>query len=252
MLIIDSHAHIGFSHKQYPLYIRSTAGMVEVMDRFGIDKACVSSLKGIQYDFRGGNRELKREIEAFPGRFIPFCVVHPRDWDYAEKELKTCIGEWGWKGLKLHPVDQCFPADCLSAKKIIALAGELNVPVAIHSSMDDVSSPERIGRLAAEFPGITFFMVHMGKMLYWTDALEQAVQHDNIILDTTDAMFADGMIEACVDRIGAERIVCGTNLPVSYPGPNLKRIEIADISGQQKELIYGKNMARILKLQGVS
>jgi len=248
MLIIDSHAHIGFSHKQYPLYIRTLKRMVEVMDRFGIDQACVSSLKGIQYDYREGNREVKREIEAFPGRFIPFCVVHPRDWRYAADELRTCITEWGWKGLKLHPVDQSFPADCLSAKNIVALAAELNIPVAIHSSMDNCSSPERIGRLAAEFPGVTFFMVHMGKMLYWTDALEEAIKNPNIILDTTDAMFADGMVETCVERIGAERIVCGTNLPISYPGPNLKRIEIARISDKEKALIYGGNMKRILGL----
>ena len=248
MLIIDSHAHIGFSHKQYPLYIRTLEKMVKVMDEFGISQSCVSSLKAIQYDFREGNLELKREIQKFPDRFIPFCVVHPRDWDCAKDELVKCIKQWGWKGLKLHPVDQYFPADCLSVKEIIQTAQELQIPVAIHSSMDDFSHPARIGNLAKEFPAVTFMMVHMGKMLYWTDALEQAIEHDNIILDTTDTMFADGLVETCVDKIGAERIVCGTNLPISYPGPNLKRIEIADIKDSEKELIFGKNIQRILKL----
>ncbi len=247
MLVIDSHAHIGFSHKQYPLYIRTIEKMVDLMDKFGITKSCVSSLKGIQYDYREGNLELKREIEKFPGRFIPFCVVHPRDWEYAGDELRKCINEWGFKGLKLHPVDQRFPVDCLSAKDIIRIAEKLDIPVAIHSSMDDFSHPGRIGNLAKEFPGVTFIMVHMGKMLYWTDALEEAIKYDNIILDTTDTMFTDGLVETCVKKIGAERIVCGTNLPISYPGPNLKRIEIADIKDSEKELIFGLNMKRILK-----
>ena len=249
MLIIDSHAHIGFSHKQYPLYIRTLEKMVEVMDKFDISKACVSSLKAIQYDFMEGNEELKNQIERFPERFIPFCVVHPRDWDYAKVELVKCIKQWGWKGLKLHPVDQYFPADCLSVKDIIDTAQELNIPVAIHSSMDDFAHPKRIGNLAGMFPEVTFIMVHMGKMLYWTDALEEAIKHDNIILDTTDAMFADGLVETCVQKIGAERMVCGTNLPISYPSPNLKRIQIADITTRQKEMIFGKNMERILKLK---
>ena len=249
MQIIDSHAHIGFSHKQYPLYIRTLERMVEVMDKFEITKACVSSLKAIQYDFMEGNEELKNQIERFPERFIPFCVVHPRDWDYAKVELVKCIKQWGWKGLKLHPVDQYFPADCLSVKDIIDTAQELNIPVAIHSSMDDFAHPKRIGNLAGMFPEVTFIMVHMGKMLYWTDALEEAIKHDNIILDTTDAMFADGLVETCVQKIGAERMVCGTNLPISYPGPNLKRIHIADITTKQKEMIFGKNMERILKLK---
>lgn len=248
MQIIDSHAHIGFSHKQYPLYIRTLEKMVEIMDKFQIAKACVSSLKAIQYDFKEGNLELKSQIEKFPNRFIPFCVVHPRDWDYATDELIKCIKEWGWKGLNLHPVDQSYPADCLSVKDIIETAGQLNIPVAIHSSMDDFAHPKRIGNLAGQFPKVTFIMVHMGKMLYWTDALEEAIKYDNIILDTTDAMFADGLVETCVKRIGAERIVCGTNLPISYPGPNLKRIQIANIKEQQKQLILGKNIERILML----
>ncbi len=249
MLIIDSHAHIGFSHKQYPLYIRTLEKMVKIMDKFTIAKSCVSSLKAIQYDFKEGNLELKKEIEKFPHRFIPFCVVHPRDWGVAENELRKCIKEWGWKGLKLHPVDQSYPADCLSVKEIVEIAAELNIPVAIHSSMDDFSHPKRIGNLAKEFPKVTFFMVHMGKMLYWTDALEEAIKYANIILDTSDAMFTDGLVETCVNRIGAERIVCGTNLPISYPGPNLKRIEIAKIKDQEKELILGKNIERILKVE---
>ena len=248
MLIIDSHAHVGFSHKQYPLYVRTLDKMVQVMDKCGISQSCVSSLKAIQYDFREGNLELKREIQKFPDRFIPFCVVHPRDWDYAEDELVKCIKQWGWKGLKLHPVDQSFPADCLSTREIIQTAQDLQIPVAIHCSMDDFAHPVRIGNLAKEFPETTFFMVHMGKMLYWTDALEQAIEHDNIILDTTDTMFTDGLVETCVDKIGAERIVCGTNLPISYPGPNLKRIEIAGIKDSEKELILAKNIQRILRL----
>ena len=246
MLIIDSHAHIGFSHKQYPLYLHTLDEMVKIMDKFKITKSCVSSLKAIQYDFKEGNSELKKEIAKFPHRFIPFCVVHPRYWDEAKDELIKCVKEWKWKGLKLHPVDQCYPADCLSVKEIVEIAEELNIPIAIHSSMDDFSHPKRIGNLAREFPGVTFIMVHMGKMLYWTDALEEAIKYDNIILDTTDAMFADGLVETCVKRIGAQRIVCGTNLPISYPGPNLKRIEIAKIKNQEKELIFGKNMERIL------
>ena len=93
MLIIDSHAHIGFSHKQYPLYVRTLEKMIEVMDRFEINKACVSSLKAIQYDFIEGNRELKEQVAKFPERFVPFCVIHPRDWDYAKDELVKCIEE---------------------------------------------------------------------------------------------------------------------------------------------------------------
>lgn len=246
-MILDAHAYIGASHRRYPLRIRSTQGLLEVMDRFGIGKACVSSIKAIQYDFLEGNREVKQETGKHPDRFIPFCVAHPRYWSDVEVEVVKCLSEWKFAGLTLHPLEQGFPADCLSVKRLMEVVGDFGVPVAIHSAEDDVSHPRRIGALAAAFPSITFIMHHMGRIFAFYDAIEVAMEHPNIILDTTDVTHHDGIVEKAVKMIGADRVVWGSNLPISYPGPNLKRIQIARITKPERELILGRNMERLLE-----
>ena len=247
IMIVDSHAHIGTSHKRYPLYIKTLEQMVETMDKFSIEKAVVSSIKGFQYDFKEGNLEVKAAMELYPDRFIPFCVVHPRHWGDAEEELERCVKDWGFKGLKLHPVDQFFAADCLSVRRLLEVVEDLGIPVAIHSSMDDFAHPNRIGNLAEQFPKITFLMVHLGKMLYWTDSVEVAESYPNVILDTTDCAPVDNIVERLVDAVGAKRVVAGTNLPISYPGPNITKVTHTKISENDKRLILRENILRIIK-----
>lgn len=246
-MIIDAHAYIGFSHRRYPPRLRSTDELVRCMDRFGIEQACVSSTMAIQYDFKAGNRELKREAERFPGRFIRFCVVHPRYWGEVRAEFVQCVTEWGFRGLSLHPLEQGFPADCLSVKELMGIAAELGVPVAIHSSEDDVAHPRRIGNLAGAFPSVPILMYHMGRVMAFHDAIEVAAEHPNVILDTTDVTHHDGVVEKAIVKVGAQRIVWGSNLPISYPGPNLKRIMIARITEEERQLILGGNMEALLR-----
>jgi predicted TIM-barrel fold metal-dependent hydrolase len=245
-MIVDAHAYIGFSHRRYPLRVRSTQGLLDVMDRFGIEKACVSSIKAMQYDFIEGNQELKRETEKHPDRFIPFCVVHPRYWADVKDEMVKCVVEWRFAGVVLHPLEQGFPADCLSVKRLMEVVEHLGVPVAIHSAEDDVSHPRRIGALAAAFPSIRFIMYHMGRIFAFHDAIEVAMEHRNIILDTTDVTHHDGVVEKAVRMVGADRVVWGSNLPISYPGPNLKRILIARVTEEERQKILGGNILSIL------
>lgn len=245
-MIIDAHAYVGFSHRRYPPRLRSMEDLVRCMDRFSIQKAVVSSTQAIQYDFKAGNRELKAETDKFPGRFVCFCVVHPRYWGEVRDELVRSVTEWGFAGLCLHPLEQGFPADCLSVKKLMEIAGELGIPVAIHSSEDDVAHPRRIGALATSFKSIPIIMYHMGRIMAFHDAIETAVEHPNIILDTTDVTHHDGVVEKAVSMVGAERVVWGSNLPISYPGPNLKRIQICRISEEARRMILGENIQKLL------
>lgn len=245
-MIIDAHAYIGRSHRRYPLRIRSTDELLRTLDRFQIDRACVSSTQAIQYDFVEGNAEVRREATRHPDRLTPFCVVHPRYWGEVREELVKCIGDWGFAGITLHPLEQGYPADCLSVKRTCEIAAELRVPVAIHSSEDDVAHPRRIGALAAAFPELPIIMYHMGRVMAFHDAIEVAAERPNIILDTTDVTHHDGVVEKAVGMVGARRVVWGTNLPISYPGPNLKRIMMARIPEAERRLILGENVRSLL------
>lgn len=245
-MIIDGHMHIGFAHKRYPLRIRTTERLVEVMDEYNVAQGVVSSLKASQYDFVEGNEELAREVERFPGRFIPVCTVNPRYRKEAEAEVRKYVGELGWKAVKLHPVNHNYAADCLDAQRIVRLAGELGAVVMVHSTADELSHPRRVAALAAACPNTKIVLVHMGALWAWWDAVEAAIANPNIYINTADAMFCDGQVEHAVEKLGAERIMWGSNLPTSYIAPNLVRITCADISQADKDMILGGSVKRLL------
>jgi predicted TIM-barrel fold metal-dependent hydrolase len=161
-------------------------------------------------------------------------------------ELVKCIRDWGFAGVTLNPLEQGYAADCLSVKRTCEIAVELGVPVAIHSSEDDVAHPRRIGALAAAFPTLPIIMYHMGRIMAFHDAIEVAAERANVILDTTDVTHHDGVVEKAVGMVGARRVVWGTNLPISYPGPNLKRIQMARIPEADRALILGGNLEGLL------
>ena len=248
-MIIDAHCHIGAIHNRYIILIRDAQGIARVMDRFHIDKACVSSLKACQGMVHEGNLELKREIERFPDRFIPFCVVNPRSKG-AISEVRRCIQDWGWRGVKLHPYNHVYPADCYSAKKIVKKAADIGVPILVHSSKDHpYCDPLRVGRLAGAVPEAIVIMGHMGGHLGEWDALEAAEEFGNIVLDTATSSMRHGLIAEAVDRFGADRLVFGTDLPICYPGPQIVRVTCADITEKQKRMILGENIAKILGIK---
>ncbi len=103
-MIIDAHAHYGgikgmvFSDQQ----------MIDSMDRYGIDKAMMSSTVGLSGDDRGGNDALHGMIQKHPDRILGYCVPNP--FKNPLEELLRCI-DLGFRGVKLHPYSYGLPMD---------------------------------------------------------------------------------------------------------------------------------------------
>jgi predicted TIM-barrel fold metal-dependent hydrolase len=161
-LIIDAHTHYGIG-LNFPFRAKTIDDMVIVMDKYGVDMACISSAYALLHDCPEGNRRLYEAVKLYPSRFIPFCAVNPRYLDEARDELRKYINENGWKGLKLHPLHQGYPADCRRAQEIIMETARLGVPVLVHSSMDDFTHPGRIANLADKVPDATIIMGHIDR-----------------------------------------------------------------------------------------
>ena len=240
-MIIDAHAHLGVFQK---FRLENDAdSLVAVMDRFGIDLACVSSLKGILYDFIEGNREVFKAMKKYPNRILGYAYINPWYGEEGLKELETCIKRFGMIGLKLHPDYSDCPVDSLEALKIIEGAVRLRVPILLHSYDGGL----QVGNVAERFPEAKIIMAHMGGV--WRKSLHIAKKHENIIAETCSSVFDPGMIEEFVKVIGAERVVFGTDVPLLDAGCMMAKVKASKISEEDKRLILGGNMERILKIK---
>lgn len=244
-MIIDAHCHLGDYHPRGPLRVTTAEQIIATMDNLGIHRACLSSLKSFLYDVVSGNDEVARVCQRYPDRFIPWAVVHPR-LPSASGELWRCVRERGFRGVVLDPDSHRCPADTLAFQNMVAIAEDLCIPVAVQTSQSDIGHPRRLLATALRFPRVTFIAMSLGRILAWMDAVELALAASNVLLDTTDAAPVEGLVEYLCSSVGADRIVWGTNLPLSYPLPNLTRILSATVPVEQREAMLGGNLERLL------
>ncbi len=248
-MIIDGHAHIGTYSKFHHLRVQTIQETIEEMDIAGVERMVVSHLESFSYDFVEGNERLKDDIEKYPRRFIPFFNVHPRYEEESVTEIEKCAGDWGWRGLKLHPQYQMYPANSYAVKKVIEQASKYECVILYHSGdnfVGSLCSPSLIADVAREFPETTIIMGHMG-VSDWPEAIEAAKVYKNIILDTTSCIINYGVVEYAVKYAGRQRVIWGSDFPFYPFRLGLSKIIDSELDERTKEFILGKNIERNMK-----
>ncbi|MCU4751198.1 amidohydrolase family protein [Halobacteria archaeon AArc-curdl1] len=133
--IVDVNAYVG----RWPFhpFDASSEGLLEVMDRKGVDKAIVSSLGSVFYrDPQHGNRELVRDIDGHEDRLLPFTTINPTfpGW---EDDLRHCVEEWGMHGVRLLPAYHDYEINAPEAKDLLRACADLEVPAMLVAALED-------------------------------------------------------------------------------------------------------------------
>jgi hypothetical protein len=85
----------------------------------------------------------------------------------------------------------------------------------------------------------------MGGYFHVDEALEVADRYPNVVLETS-AMPYPEKIAAAVSRIGAERVIFGSDGPVSSPALERQKVAIAELGAVEAELVMGGNAQALL------
>lgn len=249
--VIDCHGHMG-PWFNFHIFENGPEGMIRTMDRCGIQTVCVSHHLGIGPDFRRGNAEVLSACERYPGRFIPYICHNPR---YPPQEaicdLKRVRGLGIRYGLKIHPSVHRYRADGERYRVLWEHAEEHSLPILSHTwEGDEFCSPDMFDGLAERYPHAKVILGHAGGS--WEGQLaaaEIAARRRNIYLDPTGSRLHRGMLEIMVKRIGASRILFGSDIPFLDPRYQLGRVLFARISSSQKRKILGLNSARLFGIR---
>jgi hypothetical protein len=131
---------------------------------------------------------------------------------------------------------------------------ELGVPVLHHATYNALgpaapheSTPADVADLASRFPAVPLIMAHLGHTR--VKGLAEIAPHRNVLVDTSGSQPARGLLEEAVRRLGARRVVFGTDLPIRDYASTLGRIYEAPLTDRQRQLILGGNAARLLGLE---
>jgi len=191
---------------------------------------------------------------------------------FAIKKLKYAIQELELKGLKLHPGMQGFSLRNPHVLRVLRFAGEMGIPVIIHTMFGDFSTlyfkaaPDFWGNRIEDYallpfvaPETTIILAHMGGSFHFEDVLQIAAS-PNIYVDTSYSLITVvrkvglELLAEYIKALGSEKFIFGSDYihgltPEEY-GVR-KQIEIIrkiPISDEDKKDILYRNAARLLNL----
>lgn len=242
---IDSHAHIG----DFPGFVsggeRTARMLVEEWDRAEIEGGMISVLDN--HDVHGANERVRAAAAEFPGRIHGFIYLFPPDLEGSLRELERQHGDDTFRGVKLHPANDCyFPFD-ERLHPLFARIEELGLPVLWHSGTFPYSHPLQIAAVARKFPGSTHILAHFGIAELSWECAPAAELADNVVVDTSINPII-GLMNDYIDRFGPGRMLWGSDYPFYDVAYERMKLPFLGRSDADRALIGGDNAARLFGL----
>jgi predicted TIM-barrel fold metal-dependent hydrolase len=193
--------------------------------------------------------------EQAGGSIIPFGTVHPDAPDVVD-ELHR-IQSLGLKGVKLHPDYQGVFLFEEKMTSVYRVCEELELPIIIHMGHDPVSPkirramPYHLIAINETFPKLKIIGAHLGGMYAWEEVLHYLCGRKNIWFDTSylTGEIDTALMTAIIKKHGADKILFGSDCPWHTPQSEQELIELLPLSEADKELIYWKNAAELLRVE---
>ena len=189
-----------------------------------------------------------RNLEWFPDFFIGFCFLNPVLGRAAvRREVSRCVSE-GFKGIKL---EICNNARDKVMGPVMEVAEEYDIPVLQHTADQTVlkarkwhSDPADTALLGRRFPNAKIIMAHLtASGLRGTLEIQDV---PNIYHDTSAYLPFAGRLEFALEKLGADRILFGTDLTIRDIPSQLGRILGTPMSRGDRQKILYDNAAKLL------
>ena len=243
--VIDFHGHVG--RWDYLEMIDDPEWMLQAMDDVGIDRACMFNI--FHPDGTQGNDRTAAFVAGHPDRFIGFAYVSPTMPDRMVPELERALDRLGFAAIKLYSPYTPYEYNHPVWDPVYRVAHERELVVIAHTGSD--GEPRYLGEAAPRFPRATFVAAHAGNAEpFRSQAIEAARRCENFYLETCSTFRTPGVIEELVEKVGADRVLYGSDMPLMDPRSQIGKIITADIPDGAKRLILGENAARVLKMEG--
>jgi predicted TIM-barrel fold metal-dependent hydrolase len=135
---------------------------------------------------------------------------------------------------------------------ICRVAAERGVPVLHHIWQhrrrdypgQEASDAVELCALARRHPQVHFLLAHIGGGGDWIHSLAAARDVPNVLVDLSGSGVDGGMMEECVEAVGAERLLWGCDLTIDTGWAKLRYLQHL-LNPPDLELVMWRNAARI-------
>jgi predicted TIM-barrel fold metal-dependent hydrolase len=223
------------------------------MDAAGVELALLSAWHAPKGPLIA-NDEVATWVTAHPSRFRGLASVdltRPMD---AVRELRRCVSELGFVGLRGLPWLWDAPPTDRRWYPLYAACVELGVPFCTqvgHTGPLAPSEPGRpipyIDRVALDFPELTIVCGHIGYP--WSEEMiAVARKHDRVYIDTsayTAKRYPPELIAYMHTASGSRKVLFGSNSPMISPVDALRDLDRLELDTDAREAFLSGN-ARVV------
>ncbi|MGA2016741.1 MAG: amidohydrolase family protein [Opitutaceae bacterium] len=199
-----------------------------------------------------------------PGRLMGFAAVQPAAGAKAIEALERALDS-GLCGVgEILPQAQGFELEGPLWRRVVETAIRRGVPITLHAT--DPRAPAAAGpktpldayvRMGREYPEARFILAHWGGGLALREPPPGGELPANVYFDTAASplLYDPGVFRRAVDRVGAGRILYGSDYPlILYPRQPGRRgfkrfldeIARSGLSDGERAAILGSNIRRLL------
>ncbi len=225
------------------------------MDDAGVDFGLLSAWTAPHQPPLISNEEVAGWVAQHPDRFAGLAAVNLNRPMEAVRELRRCVTELGFKGLRVVPWLWEAPPTDRRYYPLYAACIELGVPFFTQAGHTGPLRPSETGRpipyldqIALDFPELVIVAGHIGYP--WTEEMIAVCRkHENVHIDTsayTARRFPPELVRYMGSRSGRRKVLFGTNFPMLAPGQALEGLEELGLDEEARDLFLQGNAERLL------
>lgn len=255
MKLIDMNAAIGYAtvnktivnHENYPVIekvkqAKNSAELLEEMDFCGVDEAVTWHQTMYDVSVNYGNKLYLADKSNYTGRLKGTIGILPAisDADFAIDKLDKTVDGNNLVGVHAFPTQNRFFLDRVTMGDTLDYLAEKRLPLYL-SPRDGW---EEIFTVMQSFPRLTVILTDYG--LWGSDryVFPLVKNYENFYIESSDYQVFLG-VENFAAKMGAEKMLFGTNYPNCNMGGPAATLFAAKISSSEKEAIAHKNAERL-------
>jgi predicted TIM-barrel fold metal-dependent hydrolase len=203
------------------------------------------------------NDDVADLVRAHPDRFAGLAAVDLDRPMVAVRELRRCVTELGFKGLRVVPWLWDAPPTDRRYYPLYAVCVELGVPFCTQVGHTGPLRPSETGRpipyidqVALDFPELVIVGGHIGYP--WTEEMVAvARKHENVYIDTsayTSKRIPPELVRYMKSGSGRHKVLFGTNYPMITHERALEDLDALGLDDETRELYLYGNARRVFSL----
>jgi uncharacterized protein len=225
------------------------------MDEAGVARSLISAWEGPQGPLIS-NDEVAGFVGQAPDRLVGVGSVNIRRPMDAVREIRRCVRELGFKGIRVLPWLWELPPTHARFYPVYSECCELGVPFCTQVGHTGPLMPSEVGRpipyidqVAIDFPELVIVCGHIGYP--WTEEMiAVATKHRNVHIDTsayTVRRYPPALV-GYARAHGRDKVMFGSNWPMIAPAKALEGLDELGLDEKTRAAFLSGNAARVFRL----